>query len=237
MNESYQYISFYGLTFNVANCLSTIITVLIVFGLFFFLSRKISLRPGKAQNLLEWIVDFTNGIVKNAIPEKREASPIMLYVFVMFAFIFVSNQLGLILQVAIGGKTFVKSPTADPIVAMSLGLIALVLSHYYGVQKLGLKGYLGTYIKPVGFLFPINLLEEFTNFLTLSLRLYGNIFAGEVLLSLIMQVAASHGWLTFVGAMPLSIIWQGFSVFIGAIQAYVFVTLSSVYISHKIESE
>jgi F0F1-type ATP synthase, subunit a len=69
------------------------------------------------------------------------------------------------------------------------------------------------------------------------LRLYGNIFAGEVLLALIGTVAKSFGLVSFVVAIPVEMIWQGFSVFIGAIQAYVFTTLSMVYISRKMEKE
>ncbi|MDK7119537.1 F0F1 ATP synthase subunit A, partial [Streptococcus oralis] len=85
---------------------------------------------------------------------------------------------------------------------------------------------------------PINVMEEFTNFLTLSLRLYGNIYAGEVLLTLIgNDFAHSFGIGTIILSAPLTIIWQGFSVFIGSIQAYVFVTLSMVYIGKKVTQE
>ena len=107
-----------------------------------------------------------------------------------------------------------------------------------GVQKFGVGGYLRNYSAPVGFLLPINVIEEFTNFLTLSLRLYGNIYAGEVLLTLIgNRLATSYGLPTMILAAPLAMIWQGFSVFIGSIQAYVFVTLSMVYIGKKVTKE
>ena len=84
---------------------------------------------------------------------------------------------------------------------------------------------------------PINLVEEFANFLTLGLRLFGNIFAGELLLKLLGQMAFSHGVPTILVSLPLEIVWQGFSVFIGAIQAYVFVTFTTVYISQKVSAE
>ena len=74
--------------------------------------------------------------------------------------------------------------------------------------------------------------------MTLSLRLYGNIYAGEVLLTLIGgRFAKSAGWFTVIASVPLTLIWQGFSVFIGSIQAYVFVTLSMVYIGKKVTTE
>lgn len=236
MNENFPIIEFLGIRFNVTNCLSGLLAGALVFFLVFALSRKVEMKPGKAQNMLEWVMDFTNGIVKSVMPGS-EGRPFYLYAFVMFLFIFMSNQIGLFLQITVHNQPIIKSPTTSPLVTMSLALITLLLSHYYGVKKFGIGGYLADYVKPVGFLLPINLIEEFTNFLTLSLRLYGNIFAGEILLNLIGGMAHSAGLISFVGIMPVAMIWQGFSLFIGSIQAYVFTTLSMVYISHKIEKE
>ncbi|MFD1471502.1 F0F1 ATP synthase subunit A [Companilactobacillus mishanensis] len=236
MDDKYKFFDAFGLTFNVANCLSAVVAAILVFILVYSLSRKITMRPGKAQNVMEWMVDFTNSIVKQAFPD-GSGKNFNLYAFVLFLFIFVSNQLGLILQVKVGGYTYLKSPTANPMITMSLALVSLLLAHYYSVKKFGFGGYLGNFARPVAFLTPVNLLEEFTNFLTLSLRLYGNIFAGEVLLALIGTVAKSFGIVSFVVAIPIEMIWQGFSVFIGAIQAYVFTTLSMVYISRKMTKE
>ena len=78
---------------------------------------------------------------------------------------------------------------------------------------------------------------EFSNFLTFVLRLFGNIFAGEMLMSVIAKFAFSHGVWTIIAGAPLGILWQAFSVFIGAIQAFVFVTLTSVYISQKLPAQ
>lgn len=86
-------------------------------------------------------------------------------------------------------------------------------------------------------MFPMKLIEEFTNLLTLALRLYGNIYAGEVLLTLIAKIVISLGWFSLPLAIPLEMVWIAFSLFIGSIQAFVFVTLSMVYMSHKIEVE
>lgn len=83
----------------------------------------------------------------------------------------------------------------------------------------------------------MKLIEEFTNLLTLALRLYGNIYAGEVLLTLIANMMNNLGWFSLPLAIPLEMVWIAFSLFIGSIQAFVFVTLSMVYMSHKIEVE
>ena len=114
----------------------------------------------------------------------------------------------------------------------------IVLTHFFGMKRFGFKGYLvNSYLRPVGFLLPVKLMEEFTNLLTLGLRLYGNIFAGEVLLGLIAGTVASIGLWVIPLAIPLEMIWVAFSIFIGCIQAFIFVTLSMVYMSHKIETE
>lgn len=238
MNESYPYVKLFGLTFNLTNDLAILITATLTFLLVFWLSRKPQLRPSGKQNILEWVIDFTNGIVKQQMPGP-EGNRFGLLAFVLFLFIFINNQVGLFLQVDVGGKTWFRSPTADPVITMTLAMLVLVLSHYFGVVFKGFKGYLNGFISPVPFLLPINIIEEFTNFVTLSMRLYGNIFAGEVLVLLIRQFAFSGlgGPTSFIAGFVLEMIWQGFSVFIGSIQAYIFVTLAMVYTSHKVVSE
>lgn len=236
MDDKYPIVQLWGLHFNLTNDISGLVAALIVFGLVYWLSRKPQFRPTKKQNLIEWMMDFTDGIVHSAIPGD-EAQPFRLYAFVLFLFVFMSNQLGLAIEVKAGDLTWFRSPTADPIITMSLALMTLLLTHYFSIRKFGFGGYMRNYTKPFAFLLPINLLEEFTNFLTLALRLYGNIFAGEVLLTLIHQFAMSMGAISFIGAIPLELIWQGFSVFIGSIQAYLFVTLAMVYMSRKLEQE
>lgn len=230
-------VKLFGLTFNVGNCVSGLLSAIIVCGLVIWFSRNLKLKPTGKQNALEWLIDFTNGIVKAAIPDK-ESDRYGLLMFVLFTFIFVANQLGLIVQFVIGDVTYVKSPTALPMTTLTLAFMVLVISHIAGINKFGFKGYVkNSFFSPMAILFPIKVLEQFTNFITLALRLYGNIFAGEVLLKLIFQMAHSHGILTFIPAIPMEMIWQGFSVFIGSIQAYVFVTLAMVYITQKVEKE
>ena len=236
MNEQYPSIKLFGLSFNLTNDIGVLVSAVLVFLLVFWLSRNLKMRPGGKQNELEWIMDFTNGIVKGTMPGS-ERYTFNLFAFTLFLFIFISNQIGLFIEVDIGKDTWFRSATASPVITMTLAMMVLVLSHYFGVVFKGFKGYLKGYASPVAILLPINLLEEFTNFITLSMRLYGNIFAGEVLVLLIRQFAFSGGAVSFVSGFLLEVLWQGFSVFIGSIQAYVFVTLGMVYTSHKIVSE
>ena len=83
---------------------------------------------------------------------------------------------------------------------------------------------------------PMNILEEFTNFASLALRIYGNIYAGEVLSGLLLTLSQqAAGWYPI--AFVLNLVWTAFSVFISCIQAYVFTMLTSMYLGKKINSE
>ena len=181
MNEKSVVVNVFGLNFNVTNCLGGTLVAIAVFFLVWYLGRNVSLKPNKKQNLLEYLIDFTNGIVKDNVADVDAQKHLSLYAFTLFMFIFFMNQLGLFFEFSINDHILVKSPTANPLITMTMAMMTLLLSYNFGVQKFGAKGYFANYAKPVGFLLPINIIEEFTNFLTLSLRLYGNIPAGEVL--------------------------------------------------------
>jgi F-type H+-transporting ATPase subunit a len=238
VGETPYVVSFHGLNFNITNDLSGTLMAIFVAWLVIWLARKVEMRPNKKQNVLEYLIDFTDGIVRDNVPDEDARKHLSLYAFTLFLFIFMMNQLGLFLELTINGKILIKSPTASPLITMTFAMMTLLLSFTFGMQRFGVGGYLKNYAAPVGFLAPINMIEEFTNFLTLSLRLYGNIYAGEVLLTLIgHELGHSGGWITVLASAPLALIWQGFSVFIGSIQAYVFVTLSMVYIGRKVQQE
>ena len=120
---------------------------------------------------------------------------------------------------------------------MTLAVMIIVLSNYFGIKAKGFKKYgKESFFQPMAFLFPLKIIEEFANTLTLGLRLYGNIYAGEVLLGLI-AAAGSASALGFVGMAIPGLAWQGFSIFIGAIQSYIFVMLTMVYFAHKVSSD
>ena len=228
---------FLGLTFNIANVISITVTFVIMALILIIFSRNLKERPKGLQNALEWLIDFTNGIVKDQL-SGDEGSRLGLYAFTLFVFIFISNHLGLFIEISAHGVDYVHSPTASPIITFTMAMITLAFAHYLGVKQKGYKKYLSdNYLKPFIAMLPINIIDEFTNLLTLALRLYGNIYAGEVLVELLAKMAFSHGWITIAVSLPLEMIWQGFSVFIGAIQAYVFVTLSVVYVSQKMLPE
>ena len=225
----------WGMTGNWSNILMLFITSLIVFLIAFFATRSLKLKPTGMQNFMEWIMDFVKGIIKSNFDWKTGGRFHILGITLLM-FIAVANLLGLPFSISYDGVLWWKSPTADPTVAMTLAVMIIVLTHYYGVKMKGIKEYGKDYFRPLPFLFPLKIIEEFANTLTLGLRLYGNIYAGEVLLGLLAGLATS-GVMGFIGAIIPAMAWQGFSIFVGGIQAFIFVMLTMVYMSHKVSSD
>ncbi len=192
MEKSFVF-KFMGLNFELSGIIGSTLMALAVLFICIWLSRQVEMKPNKRQNVFEYLLDFTNGIVKDNVSDVDAQKHLSLYAFVLFLFIWFMNQLGMFLEVKVDDWMFIKSPTADPVATMSFAMMTLLLSFTFGVQRFGVGGYLKNYAQPVGFLLPVNVIEEFTNFLTLSLRLYGNIYAGEVLLTLIGNDLAHAG--------------------------------------------
>lgn len=226
---------FMGLTFNLANVLMITIASAIVLLIAILSTRKLAMKPTGMQNFFEWIMDFVRNII-NSTMDWKDGGRFHILGITIIMYIFVSNMLGLPFAVVYDNVLWWKSPTADPVVTLTLAVMIVGLSHYYGVKLKGVGEYGKEFLRPFWFMFPIKLIEEFANTLTLGLRLYGNIFAGEILLGLIASGLATGFWGHIFAAVPM-LAWQGFSVFIGAIQAFIFCMLTMVYLSHKVSSD
>ena len=225
----------FGLTFNLANVLMITVTSVIVFVIALLATRNLSMKPTGMQNFLEWVMDFVKGIIKSNMDWKTGGRFHMLGM-TLIMYIFVANMLGLPFSVVIDNKLWWKSPTADPVVTLTLATMVVALSHYYGIKLNGFKEYVKGFVSPMPILFPLKIIEEFANTLTLGLRLYGNIFAGEILLALLAGSLATGVGGTIAAIIP-TIAWQGFSIFVGAIQAFIFTMLTMVYMAHKVSHD
>ncbi|EKN62850.1 F0F1-type ATP synthase, alpha subunit [Schinkia azotoformans MEV2011] len=228
-------VTFLGLQFNLANVLMITIASIIVFLLATAGAKSLQLRPTGMQNFMEWVLDFVKGIIGNTMDWQTGGRFLTLGVTIIM-YIFVSNMLGLPFSVSIDGVLWWKSPTADPTITLTLAVMVVGLSHYYGVKLTGAKHYGGTFFAPMKFLFPLKIIEEFANTLTLGLRLYGNIYAGEILLGLLAGLMSSGVGGAIGGILPM-LAWQGFSIFVGTIQAFIFTMLTMVYLSHKVSMD
>lgn len=236
MNHGAPIVDILGIPFNLSNVLMITVSSLIVFIIAVICSRKLQMKPKGAQNFLEWVVDFVKGII-NSNMDWKTGGRFHLLGLTLIMYVFVSNMLGLPFAWYINGDELLwKSPTADPIITLTLAIMVVGLSHYYGVKLQGTKKYVKGFFKPMSFMFPMKVIEEFANTLTLGLRLYGNIYAGEVLISLLIKLKGA-AIIGAIAAFPMMIVWQGFSVFIGAIQAFIFTLLTMVYISHKVSDD
>ncbi len=220
-----------GFDFNLSNVLMIIVTAVIVFVLSFLGARNLQMKPKGAQNVMEWIIDFVKGMINDAMDWKTGKMFLPLGL-TLITFIFVANLLGIMTVGIVGETVWWKSPTADPGVTLTLAMMVILLSHYYGIKIRGAKAYGKSYLQPHPLFLPINIIEEFANTLTLGLRLFGNLFAGEVLIGLLLKVL-HMGVIGFVLGIAPMVVWQGFSLFIGGIQAFIFTVLTIVYISHK----
>ncbi|WP_223594891.1 F0F1 ATP synthase subunit A [Neobacillus bataviensis] len=227
---------FMGLWFNGANILMITVASLVVFLIAVLSTRRLAMKPTGMQNFLEWVLDFVRGII-NSTMDWKEGGRFHVLGLTLIMYIFVSNMLGLPFAIVVDEKLWWKSPTADPVITLTLACLVVGLSHFYGVKLKGAKGYGEGFFSPMKFLFPLKIIEEFANTLTLGLRLYGNIYAGELLLSLLAAGLAHQGIAGMIAAIPLTLVWQGFSIFVGSIQAYIFTMLTMVYLSHKVSHD
>lgn len=240
MDHHYPIIHLFGnpnLAVNLSNILMITVSMLIVFLVSFFMSRTIKMYPTGAQNALEYLIQFMKNIISSTMDWKQGKNFIMLGLTIIL-YVFVANMAGIPFELATKADHTVwwRSPTADPILTISLSTMVIVLTHIYAVKLKGAKEYGKDYFRPVSFLFPFKIIEEFSNALTLGMRLFGNIYAKEVLMVLLVTLGTSSFMWGAISFLPL-IIWQAFGIFIGSLQAFIFAMLTMVYMSHKVSDE
>ncbi|MFD3446679.1 F0F1 ATP synthase subunit A [Microbacteriaceae bacterium 4G12] len=232
-------VEYFGLTFDLSSIMMTTIAGLIVFIIAVVGTRALALRPTGMQNFMEWILDFVKGIINSTMDWQTGGRFLTLGATILM-YIFVSNMLGLPFSLAIveGGEhiSWWRSPTSDPAITLTLAVMVVTLTHYYGIKMKGTGEYLKGYLQPIWWLLPLKIIEEFANTLTLGLRLFGNIYAGEILLGLLATLGTSS-ILGGIGGGVAMLAWQGFSIFVGSIQAFIFTMLTMVYMAHKVSHD
>lgn len=209
MEHTSNIITWAGLTFDPRIIAMSWVVMGIIILLVLVASRKLDRIPKRWQCLLEITVEFINSTVVDSLG--RHGVRYSYFFGSLFLFIFFSNMLGLVPGLA--------SPTRDVSVTLGLSVLVVIWMQYIGIRENGLVGHLKHFVSPNFFFFPLHLLELFTRPLTLALRLFGNIFAGEILIEKLTE--------TFHVVIPS--LWLLMSVVIGAIQAYIFTILSVAY--------
>jgi len=239
-----------GFRIDISTVIAIVVSAVITFLLARLAVRNLSVdNPSKLQNFMEWVVEFVQSTIGSTMPSHR-VKPFVSLGLSLIVFIFISNLLGLPFGIVTEidhvdemlGVTkelldeneghvhlaWWKSPTADLSVTFGLATVVFFLIHILGM-KMNRKHYLRHFFKPYPIFFPLNIIETLVKPLTLGIRLFANIFAGEVLIATILMLS----W----GGLPFLAVWQGFSIFVGAIQAFLFTILSMVYISQAIIHE
>jgi F-type H+-transporting ATPase subunit a len=236
----------------------SVVLALAFFGLFWMVARKASAGvPSKVQNFIEIIVGFVDGQVRDTFHgASRLIAPLALTIF---CWIFLFNFMDLVpvdlLPAAARGagvqhRKVVPSTDLNATFAMSLTVFILII--FYSIKMKGLGGFIGELtLQPFqaknvlvqALLVPINFILEFVTFIarpiSLSLRLYGNLYAGEMVFLLLAalslqgfgQLSHFSGWFFLIMQVVLALAWGIFHLLVILLQAFIFMVLTIVYLS------
>ena len=217
---------------------SSILTMWIVMAIVLLVSilmvRGSTLIPRRGQNVFEWFYEFLSDFgVSIAGPAARPYLPLFAAFFILILF---CNWSGLVPPV--GRVEELRAPTSDVNITIGLALVSFLYFEFQGFKRLGVGGYLGKFFpvyefkKGIGaggiamFVGLVELMLEFVKPVTLSMRLFGNIYGGEVALGVITALT-----LAFI---PVGLL--GLEVMLNAIQALIFSVLTLIFITLAIES-
>ena len=202
-----------------------------------YITRRSALVPGRLQSALELPVELMTGIVAGSSSRWRGYVALILGFFLM---ILVANWIGLLPGVGTIGIThvdeagheamipLVRPASADLNFTLGLAIVSFVMFVYWGIKANGAGGYvkelMGEPLYMAPLMLPINLISEFSRLISLSMRLFGNVFAGEVLLA------------TMIALAPILVpaVFLGLEALFGFVQALVFALLAMTYIGTAI---
>lgn len=218
-------------TFHLDTIFFSALLGLIVFGAFYLAARKATSGvPGKWQNFVEWVLEFVDSQVKVMFHGRSDViAPLALTIFV---WVWIMNAMDLlpIDILATFGVHAKIVPTTDPNTTFAMSIAVFLLMMFYNLKIKGVGGFLheaaaapfGIKLAPVNILFRI--IEDVSKPLSLALRLFGNLYAGEMVFILI---ALLPFWVQPLLSWP----WAVFHILIITLQAYIFMMLTIVYLS------
>ncbi len=221
VDVTHRTVTLLGLDFNVDTLVNTALVCAILAGFALFLRAQ--LHPGvptPLQNATEALVEFISGLAETSMVGRGiNLAPLAI---TLFTFLLIANWIGLIPKL--------KSPTNDWNTTLSLALLTFFLVQFYSLRRRGLGGFLKhLFLKPP--FFPLTVIDELAKPVTLSFRLYFNIFVGELLLTLIVVLIPP--WVSWLPGA----VWTLFSLFVGVVQAFIFTVLTVSYIAVATEVE
>ncbi len=220
---------------------------IITFGFFALAASRASAGvPGRFQGFVEMLVDFVDSQVKDSYHGKRGfvtplALTIFLWVWVMNAMDFLPVDLVPRITEAAGLEHFRAVPTADPNQTFAMAITVFLIMIFMNLKNKGFGGFgheiftapFGKWLFPVNFIFRV--IEDLAKPVSLALRLFGNMYAGEMVF-ILLAVMASGSVVTGVAGGVLNLGWAIFHILIVTLQAFVFMMLTIVYMSMAAES-
>ncbi len=210
----------FGLTFNVDTILGTLIAGAVVIGLGLWMRRRVTSKtPSGTQLIFETVTENVQRQVASTMGIQTAPFVVPLAI-TLFLFLLIANWLAVIPTGH--DPEYVPPPASDVNLTYALALLVIVWVHVTGVRKKGFRGYYRHLARPHWVMIPINLIEEIARPITLALRLFGNIFSGVIMVSLIGLFPAFILWAP-------NVIWKLFDLFIGLIQAFIFALLTVLY--------
>jgi F-type H+-transporting ATPase subunit a len=210
----------FGVALNGDTIMGTVLAGAIVVGLGLWVARRATSGvPSGPQLLFETVTQAVRSQVESTMGV-RTAPYVVPLAITLFLFILVANWIAIIPTGH--SPEYIPPPASDVNLAYALALLVIGWMHFAGVRKKGFRGYYRHLAKPHWLMIPINLVEELAKPITLALRLFGNIFSGVIMVSLIALFPAFILWAP-------EIIWKLFDLFIGVIQAFIFALLTILY--------
>lgn len=197
------------------------------------LSKRMALVPGKLQNIAEMAIEFLLSLMDGVTNDRAKTKRFFPIVATIFFFILTMNWFGLLpffgsigLREIHEGKNiivpFFRGGTADLNMTVAIAMISVIAAQVFGVMYIGTKAHLRKYFNPnptMAFPGIIEFIGEFTKIISFSFRLFGNVFAGEVLLLVISNLVP------LIAPLPFYFL----ELFVGIIQAFVFALLTLVF--------
>jgi F-type H+-transporting ATPase subunit a len=224
--------------FNYDSLISSAIAIAVTIAIAFWIRSKLQAgEPSKVQAVFEWGYDQLRSLIRTNVSD--DALFIIPLAMTLFLYILIANWIE-IFPLAL--FPVLHGANADLNQTLAMALIVIGVVQWYSIRVLGWRGYLIRFTKPFELplparivFTPLNILEELVKPVTLSLRLFGNIFAGGVMIGLIagfgtlaLPAVGTVGG-TIIGTLLL-IVWKAFDViFIGFIQAFIFMLLTVIY--------
>ncbi|MFZ3057606.1 MAG: F0F1 ATP synthase subunit A [Minisyncoccales bacterium] len=212
--------SFLGINFTNTFVISILIAAFII-AFFLFAFKKREIVPGKMQNFFEFILETVFSIFDGMTGDSKKTEEIFPLAGTLFIFILLNNLLEVV--PGLGIFTFLRSPSSDIHFTLALAIFSMVFIHFTAIKKLGGIKYLKKYIKfesPIMFFVgALEAMGEITRTMSLGIRLFGNLFAGEILLMII----------SFMVPYLVPLPFLGLEIFVGFIQALVFSSLITVF--------